>query len=118
MDLGNLRYHVKAVHFKQGKKKNIMCTHKDCLLKFKTDKQKSFHHETAESECYNETLLLVNLVIKSQKFLTKLNSQNEITNLINSLKYSKIKELYDNILSQFLKLRKDNFHSLMINELP
>lgn len=62
---------------KKGKKYEVDCYHKDCLLSFKTLKQRSLHHDKTEPECHNENLRLFNLTKQFHKFLTNFKKKGE-----------------------------------------
>ena len=120
-DLGNLKYHNKIIHLQLGKRYVLECYHKDCLLSFKTLKQRSLHHEKTENECNNESLLLINLLKKFQGTLTSL--ENSILKLVNEEKVPKqtksneylykIKSDYEELNETLEKRGKESYCNLM-----
>lgn len=98
----------------RGKKETVSCYHNDCLLSFKTLKQRSLHHKKTENECNDETLALLTLIKVYHKTLLSISLvANEKIDIEKNNKYIGIKKEHVELSEKYLERGNDNFSTLL-----
>lgn len=71
-----LTYHYEVSHADQGNPcGNVLCSHEQCKMSFKTLRQKIMHHNNLETECKTERINLIELIAQFKKSLKNLKMQ-------------------------------------------
>ena len=86
-DKANWQYHVKHMH-RQITSKKLICQHKNCEHKSKSEKQLLMHHDKLDVECVKEKNLLLKLIILYQNASIDL-LDNKNNNYNNEIKFEK-----------------------------
>jgi hypothetical protein len=68
------------------------CRHIDCSHRFKTKKQRVFHHNKIEKQCKTEKQVLIKLIRNYKVALTRLINKGKVD--ITSVDYLKLKKTY------------------------
>jgi hypothetical protein len=68
------------------------CRHINCSHRFKTKKQRVFHHNRIEKQCKNEKQMLIKLIRKYKVALTSLVNKGKVD--ITSVDYLRLKKTY------------------------
>lgn len=96
---------------------NVICSHSDCMQKFKTKKMKLTHHNKLDSECRTDKQLIIRLIAEYKSAilgLVKSNSSQANFNMIKELEssYNEVKKDLSEY-EYFNSTSGDNFYEIL-----